>query len=61
MPKHISISLLPFLISDPSVLEVEVTDVQVLFVKLGTSSESPELGEESEGTGEGSCARVISS
>ena len=61
MPKHISISLLSFLISDASVFEVEVKGVQVHSVELGSSSESPELGEESQGTGEGSFARVVSS
>jgi hypothetical protein len=61
MPKHISISLLPFLISGPSVFEVDVAGVQELSAELETSSEPPELGEESQSTGEGSCARVISS
>jgi hypothetical protein len=61
MPKHISILLPSFLISNPSVFEVEVAGVQVLSAELGTSSASRELGDESQGTGEGSCARVISS
>lgn len=64
MPKHISISSPSFHVPAASVFEEAVTGVQVLSVELGTSSESPELGEEIEeiqGTGEGASALIISS
>ena len=59
MPKHISISPLSFLLSEALVVEMNGEGVQVLSIELVTSSGSPWLAEEEQGTGVDSCVFVI--
>ena len=61
MPKHISDSRLSSVNSDESAIEVEAPCLPLFSIEPGTSSSSPELGEERQGIGEGSNSSLLSS